>query len=115
MSKKIPNPRALGTRSAQDLLKKYDFNKTGDITESDLQLAQALLEIELREEKAAGQKKMAWVAIISMIVFSAVLFSPMIPDSRVSSLSDLLGLFYLAQAGVVGAYMGFTTWMSKHG
>jgi hypothetical protein len=25
----------------------------------------------------------------------------------------LLGLFYIAQAGVVGAYMGATAWMSK--
>lgn len=114
MANKTKKP-SLGTRGSQELLSKYDFNKTGEVTQEDLALAQALLEIELREEKAESQKKMAWTAIISMIAFSTILFSPMVPDSRVTSLSELLGLFYLAQAGVVGAYMGFTTWMSKNG
>ncbi len=56
---------------------------------------------------------MAWVAMGSMIVFSAILFSPAVSESRVSALADLLGLFYIAQAGVVGAYMGVSAWMSK--
>lgn len=71
------------------------------------------LELELREEKAAAQKKMAWVAMVSMLVFTAALFTPTVSVDRVNSLSDLLGLFYIAQAGVVGAYMGVTAWMSK--
>jgi hypothetical protein len=98
----------------QELLKKYDFSASGNITDDDITLAQHLLDIELREEKAEAQKRMAWAAIISMIAFSGALFSPMISDSRVTALAELLGLFYLAQAGVVGAYMGFTTWMSKN-
>jgi len=46
-------------------------------------------------------------------VFSMILFSPMVSESRVAALADLLGLFYIAQAGVVGAYMGTTAWMSR--
>lgn len=103
-----------GTRTAQDLIEKYDRTGDGTVSDTELSLAQDLLEIELREEKSEAQKKMAWTAILSMIVFSGLLFSPMVPESRVSALSDLLGLFYLAQAGVVGAYMGFTTWMSRN-
>ena len=72
-----------------------------------------LLELELQEEKCETQKQMAWVAIISMIVFSAFLFMPIIKESRVQALGDILGLFYIAQAGVVGAYMGVTAWMSR--
>ena len=56
---------------------------------------------------------MAWVAMGSMIVFSAILFTPMVSESRVSALADLLGLFYIAQTGVVGAYMGVSAWMSR--
>jgi len=56
---------------------------------------------------------MAWLAMGSMIVFSIVLFLPVISDNRVKALADLLGLFYIAQAGVVGAYMGTTAWMSR--
>ena len=49
----------------------------------------------------------------SMLVFTTVLFLPVVPDSRVNALADLLGLFYIAQAGVVGAYMGVSAYMSR--
>ena len=71
------------------------------------------MELEPRGEKADAQQKMAWIAMGSMLVFSLILFSPIISESRVSALSDLLGLFYIAQAGVVGAYMGTSAWMRK--
>jgi len=41
------------------------------------------------------------------------LFMPIISESRVSALGEILGLFYIAQAGVVGAFMGVTAWMAK--
>jgi len=72
-----------------------------------------MMELELREQKADAQQKMAWIAMGSMLVFSMVLFTPMVTESRVAALADLLGLFYIAQAGVVGAYMGTSAWMSR--
>lgn len=71
------------------------------------------LDLELREEKADAHRRMAWVALLSMLFFTIVLFSPMVSDSRVEALADLLGLFYVAQAGIVGAYMGVTAWMNR--
>ena len=56
---------------------------------------------------------MAWLSIASMIIFSACLFMPVVPESRVNALGEILGLFYIAQAGIVGAYMGVTAWMSR--
>lgn len=58
------------------------------------------------ERRQNTQKKMAWVAMISMIVFTVVLVSPIISTDRLSIIMDLVGIFYFAQAGVVGAYMG---------
>ena len=92
----------------------FDADNDGKIGRRDIEASDRLLELELREEKADSQRRMAWVAIISMIVFTVLLFSPMVSDSRVAALADLLGLFYIAQAGVVGAYMGVTAWMSKN-
>ena len=40
------------------------------------------------------------------------LFTPFMSDSRVSALADLLGLFYIAQTGIVAAYMGATAYMA---
>lgn len=90
-----------------------DLNRDGMISKEDLETSNELLELELREEKAESQKKMAWVAIISMIIVTLIVMNPIMSDSRVQALSDLLGLFYIAMAGIVGAYMGVTAWMSK--
>jgi hypothetical protein len=38
---------------------------------------------------------------------------PFVPETRVTALGEILGLFYIAQAGIVGAYMGVTAWMSR--
>ena len=91
----------------------FDLDHDGVVSDEEIKRSQEMLEIELREEKSEAQKRMAWVAMGSMIVFSAVLFTPMVTESRVSALADLLGLFYIAQAGVVGAYMGVSAWMSR--
>ena len=84
----------------------------GVITESEISRKERMLEIELREENADSQKRMAWVAMLMMIIFTAFLFSSYVSDNRVSALADLLGLFYIAQTGVVAAYMGATAYMA---
>jgi len=90
----------------------FDMDGDGVITESEISRKERMLEIELREEKADSQKRMAWVAMLMMIIFTAFLFSSYVSDNRVSALADLLGLFYIAQTGVVAAYMGATAYMA---
>jgi hypothetical protein len=93
----------------------FDVNKDGKITPEEVERRERMLEIELREEKADAQKRMAWVAMFTMVAFTTALFSPIVSNERVSALADLLGLFYIAQTGVVAAYMGATAYMStKH-
>mgnify|MGYP003133348762 CR=1 FL=1 len=88
--------------------KKLDLNKDGVLSDAELKAAEATE----KHEKADAQRRMAWVAMVSMIVFTAAVFIPIFPDSRIKALSDLFGLFYIGQAGVVGAYMGMTAYMS---
>lgn len=90
-----------------------DLNKNGSIEKSELDASNQLLELELREEKAETQKRMAWTAMGSMLLFTALLFTPIFSTARIESLADVLDVFYLAQAGIVGAYMGITAWMSR--
>jgi hypothetical protein len=92
---------------------KYDIDQDGMVTDDELEDVARIEEIERDNRKQSAQRRMAWVAIWSMIVFTIVLFSPMVSDQRVQALADLLGLFYIAQAGVVGAFMGVSAWMSK--
>ena len=92
---------------------KFDVDGDGVVTDEEMEQSTAMMELELREEKSDAQRRMAWIAMASMIVFTIGLFAPIFTDSRINALADILGLFYIAQAGVVGAYMGVSAWMSK--
>lgn len=90
----------------------FDLDGDGSVTLEEIAMKERMLEVELREEKAESQKKMAWIAMGTMIIFTIFLFTPFMSDSRVSALADLLGLFYIAQTGIVAAYMGATAYMA---
>ena len=97
----------------QSRYEEFDLDGDGVVTDEELQRSQALVALELQEEKAEAHKRMAWVAMSSMVIFSIFLMLPIMPDSRVNALSDLLGLFYIAQATVCAAYFGSTAYMAK--
>ena len=98
-----------------------DINKDGVVTDKELLAMEKLRQIE-RDDKLAErqdrkqkqQRYMAWAAIWSMIVFTAVILSPLVPETRVEWLATLLSTFYIAQAGIVGAFMGFATMADKN-
>ena len=92
---------------------KYDVDGDGVVSDEELAAVAKLEELEMQEEKADAQRRMAWVSLISMLVFTGFVFLPIFPDSRIQALADLFGLFYIGMAGVVGAYMGMTAYMSK--
>ncbi len=81
-----------------------DLNKDGKVSEK---------EVDLLARKMASQRRMAWVALSAIVIFTTVLFTPMVAETRVAALGDLIGLFYISMAGIVGAYMGVTAWMSR--
>ena len=86
----------------------------GSVTEDEIETTERLLMLEINERKAISQNKMAWLSLISMIIFTPVLFTPLISIERVQALSDLFGLFFIAISGILGAYMGFSTWESNN-
>lgn len=90
-----------------------DYTNDGKITEEDINIAKALREIEMKNAKMETQKKMSWFCLLMIAVVTIILFSPFISDSRISALSDLLGLFYISCAGIVGAFVGVTAWINK--
>ena len=93
--------------------KDFDLDGDGITSKEEIEAAKLLKEAEAAEEKADTQKHKAWVAMISVLGFTLFLFLPFMSNERVSALGDLLGLFYIAQAGVVGAYMGMSAYMSR--
>ena len=98
---------------AESQYNEYDLDGDGVVSDEELAAVAKLEELEMQEEKADAQRRMAWVSLISMLVFTGFVFLPIFPDSRIQALADLFGLFYIGMAGVVGAYMGMTAYMSK--
>ena len=94
-------------------LEKFDTNLSGDLSAKELEAAERILELELREQKSDTQRRMTWVSLWAMIIFTAVLFSPLVTDTRINSLADLFGLFYISVAGIAASYMGAQAWLSN--
>ena len=65
------------------------------------------------ERRQNAQRKLAWVAMLTMIGFTVFLFVPIVPESRVQILVDLATLFYISQSGVVAAYMGSEAFVNR--
>ena len=84
-----------------------DLNGDGIVSDDELDEWKQSEEVKRLNRKQMHQRNMAWVALASMVGFTAIMFSPIIPDERIKLLSDVSNLFYLAQAGIVGAFMGF--------
>ena len=91
----------------------FDLDHDGVVTDEELQRSQTMLELELREEKAESQKLMAWVAVISMIIYAMLPLMPFVSESRLSTIAALSDMLFLSQASIVGLYFGTTAYMNK--
>ena len=91
----------------------YDLDQDGTVTDEELATNQGLMQIQLQEEKADSQRRMAWVSLSSMVVFALLPLLPFIPESRLSTLASLSDMLFLSQASIVGLYFGATAYMSK--
>lgn len=89
----------------------YDLDGDGVITDEELAMATAMKEEESALRKSRTQRNMALWTLVAMGVFTFAMF--FIPKDRVTVLSDISNLFYLSGAGIVGAYMGMSAWMSR--
>ena len=108
----VTTPGGKKTLQRDSVYEEYDIDGDGVVSDAELSTVKTIHETEAAEEKSDAQKKMAWVSLIGMLVFTAVVFLPVFPDTRIKALADLFGLFYIGMAGIVGAYMGMTAYMS---
>jgi len=91
----------------------FDLNSDGVITDDEVKTTQSMIDIELREEKAEAQRKMAWVAVLSMVAFMLLPIMPFVPDNRLETLASLSDMLFLSQASIVGFYFGATAYMNR--
>ena len=92
----------------------FDADGDGIVTDEEMAQAERMIQIENVDKKEDQLRAMAWVAMLSMVVFTIMLFLPLIDTDRVSAVDNLLQMFYIAQAGVVATFFGSSAYMSRH-
>jgi hypothetical protein len=89
----------------------YDMNDDGIVSDAEMARAKEIRETEDLLRKHLAQLRMARWTLIGMGGFTVSMFA--MPVDRIQALSDISNLFYISGAGIVGAYMGTTAWMSR--
>ena len=64
------------------LYEEYDLDGDGVVSDAELVAVKAIQEAETQEEKADAQRRMAWVSLIVMIIFTAAVFLPIFTNNR---------------------------------
>lgn len=55
-----------------------------------------------------NRRRMAWLSLTSILIVTILAFF-VVPESRLKLLGDVINMFYLSMASIVGAYVGFAT------
>ena len=100
-------PRYLGGAMAA---KKFEKGTTY-AQYAELAHAKEIRQVEHEMRKLRAQRRMATATLVAMGAFTAAMF--FVDIERVEALSDISNLFYISGAGLVGAYMGVSAWMSR--
>ena len=90
----------------------YDLDGDGTITDEELAHAKEIRQAEHELRKLRAQRRMATASLVGMGTFTGAMF--IVPIERVQALADISNLFYISGAGIVGAFMGASAWMSRN-
>jgi Mg2+/citrate symporter len=93
--------------------KKYDSDRDGNIDNDEMKKMKNIIDIENRNAKEDQRRKMAWVAMFSMLAITVLLCFNIISIERVEALSGLLQMFYIAQATVVATFFGASAFINR--
>ena len=97
----------------KDIKQMIDSNSDGLVTDEEIDLASKMHELQEKVRKSESQEKMAWVALLGIILFTAFLFSSYIEIDKVDKIGEFIGMFYITLAGVVATYMGTQAWAMR--
>ena len=91
----------------------YDMDGDGVVTDEELEHAKDIKKTETELRKNVAQLRMARYTLIVMGCYAVFLASPWCSAEKLEGLGAVTDLIFLSGAGIVGAYMGTTAWMSK--
>ena len=88
----------------------YDVDGDGVVTDEEMNLMKEMHEVERQDRKQMHQRYMAWYSLIGMISYPAlIVVTELFGLSNASKLlTDIAPTYFIAAAGVAGAFMGFS-------
>ena len=60
-----------------------DLNGDGVVSDDELDEWKQSEEVKRLNRKQMHQRNMAWTALVSMLLFTAIMFTPIVPDERI--------------------------------
>lgn len=106
----------MATEKQESGYSKYDVDNDGNVDYGDIERITKIEEINRAERRQRHQRYMAWYALVGMISYPiAIIFTEWIGLVNASKLlTDIAPTYFIAAAGVAGAFMGVTAWMNRN-
>lgn len=91
----------------------FDVDGDGKVSQQDIEQQKEMLAIERAESKAETQKKMAGIALGTMICYALIPLIPGLSADSLSTISAMSDMLFLSQASIVGFYFGAQAYMTR--
>lgn len=97
----------------KEILEMLDCDKNGIASEEEINSASKIQELEEKIRKSEAQENMAWISLWGILVFTGLLFTPWIDVTKLASIGEFIGMFYISLAGILATYMGTQAWQLR--
>lgn len=110
--------------TVKELLKKYDLDKDGNVTENEITIIERLFDVEAkiaqekdRDMREDTQRTMAWFSLFGMLFypFAVVLASWLGLDEGANILGTMASIYFVSVAAIVAAFFGAQAYTNSHG
>jgi hypothetical protein len=108
--------------SVKSIIKKYDMEGKGKVTQEEMDVIERIIELESRKAKEAdrdkkedAQRRMAWFALAGMLLYPVGIMAADLLglEQAADLLSSIAPTYFVAIAGLVAAFFGAQAWASK--
>ncbi len=89
---------------------KHDLDGDGVVSDEELKQEERMIRIENADKMADQQRIMCWVSLASVVTSVALVMTPLVPISRIDTISALLSTFYVSNFAIIGSFMATSAW-----
>jgi hypothetical protein len=92
----------------QSIYDKYDLDGDGVVSDEELKMAEEMRRFENEDQKADAQRKMAWFALLGMLLYPAgIFFTSLVGlDKAAELVADIASVYFVSVAAIVAAFFG---------